>query len=71
MTNLSYVTDGLGNQIAVLIPINDWLAFQKQYEETKRKFEILQGIQSALQEVHQARKENRKLQSLTDFLNEC
>ncbi|MEN9613153.1 MAG: hypothetical protein RLZZ628_3967 [Bacteroidota bacterium] len=71
MINLSYVTDIAGNPIAVLVPIQDWLAIQKEHEETKRKLEILQGIQSALQEVRQAKKENRKLQSLSDFLNEC
>jgi hypothetical protein len=71
MINLSYVTDMSGNQIAVLIPIQDWLIIQKEHEETKRKLEIFQGIQSALHEVQQARKENRKLQSLSDFLNEC
>lgn len=71
MLNLSYLTDTSGNQIAVQIAIEDWLLFQKEFEEIKRKLEILQGIKNALQEVHIARKENRKLQSLTEFLNEC
>ena len=71
MFNLNYITDTSGNQIAVQIPINDWLVFQQEYEEIKRKLEILQGIRDALREVHQARKEKRKLQSLSDFLNEC
>lgn len=71
MLNLNYITDISGNQIAVQIPINDWLVFQKEYQEIKRKLEILQGLKDALHEVHKARKENRKLQTLTDFLNEC
>ena len=71
MFNLNYITDTSGNQIAVQIPINDWLVFQQEYQEIKRKLEILQGIRDALMEVHQARKEKRKLQSLSDFLNEC
>ena len=71
MLNLSYLTDTSGNQIAVQISIEDWLLFQKEFEEIKRKLEILQGIENALQEVHIAKKENRKLQSLTEFLNEC
>ena len=29
MFNLNYITDISGNQIAVQIPINDWLVFQK------------------------------------------
>ena len=71
MLNLNYITDTSGNQIAVQISIEDWLLFQKEFEEIKRKLEILQGIENALQEVHIAKKENRKLQSLTEFLNEC
>jgi phage pi2 protein 07 len=71
MLNLNYITDISGNQIAVQIPINDWLVFQKEYQEIKRKLEILQGIKDALNEVHKARKEKRNLQTLTDFLNEC
>ncbi|AEE48304.1 hypothetical protein [Haliscomenobacter hydrossis] len=71
MLNLNYITDAAGNQIAVQIPLNDWLLFQKEYEEIKRKLEVLAGIKEALQEVHEARKKNQKLQTLTEFLNEC
>ena len=71
MLNLNYITDAAGNQIAVQIPMSDWLLFQKEYQELKRKLEVLAGIKEALNEVHQARKENQKLQTLTEFLNEC
>ncbi len=71
MLHLNYITDAAGNQIAVQIPMSDWLVFQKEYEEIKRKLEILQGIKAALEEAHQAQQEKRKLQSLTAFLNEC
>ena len=70
MLNLNYITDASGNQIAVQIAMEDWLVFQKEYQEMKRKLEILQGIRDALNEVRQARKEKRKLQTLTEFLNE-
>jgi len=71
MLNLNYITDASGNQIAVQIAMEDWLVFQKEYQEMKRKLEILQGIRDALNEVRQAQKEKRKLQTLTEFLNEC
>ncbi|WP_373548934.1 hypothetical protein [Haliscomenobacter sp.] len=71
MLNLNYITDAAGKQIAVQISMDDWLLFQQEYQEIKRKLEILGGIKEALIEVHQARKENRKLQTLTEFLNEC
>ena len=71
MLNLNYITDAAGNQIAVQIPMSDWLLFQKEYQEIKRKLEVLAGIKEALNEVQQARKKNQKLQTLTEFLNEC
>ncbi len=71
MLNLNYVTDTSGKQIGVQISIDDWLLFQKEFEEIKRKLEILQGIKDALQEVRSARIEKRNLQSLKEFLNEC
>ena len=71
MLNLNYITDTSGNQIGVQIPIADWLLFQREFEEIKRKLEILQGIKDALQEVRKAKMEKRKLQPLNEFLNEC
>ncbi len=71
MLTLSYLTDTSGKQVAVQIPINDWVLFQKEFETLQRKLEVLQGIKDALLEVRIAKKEKRKLQTLTDFLNEC
>jgi hypothetical protein len=71
MLNLNYITDASGNQIAVQISMSDWLLFQKEYQEIKRKLEVLAGIKEALNEVQQAHKKNQKLQTLTEFLNEC
>lgn len=71
MSGLNYITDAAGNQIAVQIPMSDWLLLKKEYQEVKRKLEILQGIKDAVQEVNEAKKTGRKLQSFTDFLNEC
>jgi hypothetical protein len=71
MITLSYLTDTSGKQVAVQIPMNDWVLFQKEFEQLQRKLEILQGIKDALLEVRIANKEKRKLQSLTDFLHEC
>ena len=71
MLNLNYITDASGNPIAVQIPMSDWLLFQKEYQEIKRKLEVLGGIKEALNEVYQARKKNQTLQTLTEFLDEC
>ena len=67
----NYITNAKGKQVAVQIPIENWLLLQKEYENMKREIEILTGIKDALEEVHGAKKENKKLQSLTAFLHEC
>jgi hypothetical protein len=69
MLDLNYITDATGKQIAVQIAMSDWLLFQKQFQEFKRKLEVLQGIKDALKEVDDAKKEGRELQSLKDFLD--
>jgi predicted component of type VI protein secretion system len=71
MLHLNYLTDASGNQVAVQIAMEEWLAFQQEFQELKRKLEVMQGIREALEEVQNARKEGRKLQSLSEFLNEC
>jgi len=71
MLHLNYLTDASGNQIAVQIAMEEWLVFQQEYQELKRKLEVMQGLRDALEEVQSARKEGRKLQSLSEFLNEC
>ena len=71
MLHLNYLTDASGNQIAVQIAMEEWLVFQQEYHELKRKLEVMQGIRDALEEVQSASKEGRKLQSLSEFLNEC
>ncbi|MBK9448889.1 MAG: hypothetical protein IPN95_05660 [Bacteroidetes bacterium] len=71
MLDLNYITDATGKQIAVQIAMSDWLLFEKQFQEFKRKLVVLQGIKDALKEVDDAKKEGRELQSLKDFLSEC
>lgn len=71
MSKINYLTDAEGNQVAVQIPIAEWKLFQKEFDTVKRKLEILLGIKDALQEVEQAKKGKIKLQTLTEFLDEC
>ena len=60
MPKLNYITNAKGKQVAVQIPIENWLLLQKEYENMKREIEILTGIKDALEEVHGAKKENKK-----------
>lgn len=48
-----------------------WNGLMQELGELRRKIEVLQGIKEGIIEVRKARKEKRKLQTLTDFLNAC
>lgn len=71
MSAIQYITDADGSPVAVQIPIADWKLFQEEFSEMKRNIEILQGIKSALEEVRQVKNGKHKLQTLSEFLNEC
>lgn len=45
MTKLNYLTNAKGKRIAVQIPIEDWILFQKQYEQLKLEIEKLCGAE--------------------------
>ncbi|MBK9458717.1 MAG: hypothetical protein IPN94_04635 [Sphingobacteriales bacterium] len=45
MTKLNYLTNAKGKRIAVQIPIEDWILFQKQYEQLKLEIEKLCGTE--------------------------
>lgn len=69
--SLQYITDDLGNKTSVIIPYSDWEKFNERYRKLLNKIQILTGIKNGILEVKEARKKGVKLQSLTDFLNEC
>lgn len=45
MPKLNYLTNAKGKRIAVQIPIEDWILFQKQYEQLKLEIEKLCGTE--------------------------
>ncbi|MDB5263477.1 MAG: hypothetical protein JWQ14_2760 [Adhaeribacter sp.] len=69
-TPIQFIIDHEGNKKSVIVPFEQWQALNRRYEKLNNKVQILTGIQEAMKEVDYARKTGRKLQSLTDFLNE-
>ena len=67
---LKYVIDDNGHRSSVLVPIKDWDEINKKYTALLNKVSIMTGIQKGLQEVKQAKKTGKKLQTLKDFLHE-
>lgn len=70
MSDIQYYINQQGEKTSVIIPYQEWLALNAQVEALQTKLNILIGIQEAMQEVRQARKSGKKLQTLGEFIYE-
>ncbi len=69
-TPIQFIIDNEGHKKSVLVPYKQWEELNQRYEKLNNKVQILTGIQEAIKEVAHARKTGKKLQTLTDFLDE-
>lgn len=67
---LKYIIDEKGEKTSVLVPLKTWNNLNDKYQKLQKKLEILTGIEDAVDEIKAARNKGKKLQSLSDFLNE-
>ena len=65
---LKYIIDDKGHKTSVLVPVKVWEDLNDNYRKLQKKLEILNSISEALNEVSQASKTGKKLQTLKDFL---
>ena len=63
---MQYLVNDRGRNTAVVVPIKEWNDLQK----AKRKLEILNGIENALQEVSEIKKGKLLKITLKGFLND-
>ena len=70
MATIQFIIDNEGHKKSVIVPFKQWEDLNQRYEKLSAKVQILTGIQEAMKEVENARKTGKKLQTLTDFLNE-
>ncbi|MDQ3322272.1 MAG: hypothetical protein M3525_07565 [Acidobacteriota bacterium] len=70
LTKIQYYTDEKGNKISVIISFKDWKKLNSRLENLQNKLGILTSVQNGINEVKESRKTGRKLQSLTDFIDE-
>ncbi len=70
-TALKYITDKKGDATAVVVPIREWKKINSNYSKLQSKLKIFTSIQEGIEEVRQAKKSGKKLQSLKEFLDEC
>jgi hypothetical protein len=68
---IQYLTDEEGNKKAVMIPIDEWKKFERQFLELMEYASFKSDIRSAFTEVQEILKGNKKKQTLKNFLDEC
>jgi uncharacterized protein YpuA (DUF1002 family) len=67
---LQYMVDENGEKISVLVPLKTWEKINQDYHKLQNKLNVLTGIKDGLNEVLEAKKSGKKLQTLKDFLRE-
>jgi hypothetical protein len=65
---VKYIVDSKGQKTAVLVPLKECEAMQKQQAQLEQKLAAFNSIRDGLQEVREAKKSGKKLQTLKDFL---
>ncbi|HEX8370120.1 MAG TPA: hypothetical protein VF604_16350 [Pyrinomonadaceae bacterium] len=71
MTNqIQIYTDEKGNKTSVIVPYEDWEKINARLEILQKKLKIFSSVREGIQEVKEARKKGKKLQDLSDFINE-
>lgn len=70
LLKVKYIIDDNGEKTSVVVPVDTWNDINLRYEKLQNKLRVLTGIKDAAREVANAHKKGKKLQKLTDFLNE-
>ena len=43
-----YVSDNQGNPVSVIVPFEEWQAFNERYKKLSRKLKVLSGIKGGI-----------------------
>jgi len=69
-TAIQYVVDEKGLKKSVIVPYDEWAKIMSDYHKLENKLKVFTAIQEGFREIKAARKQGKKLQTLSDFLNE-
>jgi proteasome assembly chaperone (PAC2) family protein len=67
---VQYMIDEKGAKKSVLIPIKTWEKLNGDFAKLQKKLQVFEGIKNSLEEIKEAKKTGKKLQTLKDFLSE-
>ena len=65
-----FIVDNRGVKTSVIVPYDEWEKITTDYHKLQNKLEVFLAIQDGISELKTAKKQNKKLQTLSDFLNE-
>jgi hypothetical protein len=57
-------------KIEPTVSLDDWTKLNERLRSVQDKLDIVTSVQTGIKEVKEARKSKRKLQTLSDFINE-
>jgi hypothetical protein len=69
-TAMQFVVDEKGLKTSVILPYDEWAKIMSDYQKLENKLKVFSAIQEGLSEIKAAKKQGKKLQTLSDFLNE-
>lgn len=67
---LKYMVDEKGDRTSVLVPLKTWEKINLEYSKLQKKIKVFTDIKAGLNEVKEAGRSGKKLQTLKDFLRE-
>ena len=65
---LQYIVNESGDKTSVLVPVKVWEQLNEDYRKLQNKLAVFASFQSGLDEIKQAKKQSKSLQTLKDFL---
>jgi len=68
--SVKYIVDDQGVKTSVIVPYEKWEKMNSDYKKLQNKLEVFLAIQNGLGELKTAKRLDKKLQTLSNFLNE-
>ena len=67
---LQFVTDPSGKQRAVLIPIDEWKAYERKFDRVRKRLQFLTELKQSIKEMKAIQAGKLKGTTIQEFLDE-
>ncbi|TAL69183.1 MAG: hypothetical protein EPN82_07730 [Bacteroidetes bacterium] len=69
-TAIQYIINEKGSKAAVIVPFSKWEKLNSDYVKLQNKLALMTGIKVGIAEIKASKRNGKKLQTLSGFLNE-